>query len=81
MSWKRLQDTFARGLEDFLKTSSKRPEGILKMCWTRFLIPLEDVSKKPWSCLGKTSWRRLEDAFARRLNDVLKTSWRCAEDV
>ena len=30
-----------------------------------------------WKHLCKTSWRCLVDAFARRLEDVLKTFWRC----
>ena len=29
----------------------------------------------------KTPWRYLEDAFARRLEDVFKTSWRRLEEV
>ena len=45
--------------------------------------------KASWRRLCKTSWRCLEDVFARRLVDVLKTSWRglgktswrCLEDV
>ena len=34
-----------------------------------------------WWYVFKTSWRCLQDVFARRLEDVLKTSWRCLEDV
>ena len=32
--------------------------------------------KKSWRHLCKTSWRCLEDAFVRPLEDVLKMSWR-----
>ena len=53
------------------------------------MIRLEDVLKMSWRRFCKTSWRCLEDVFARRLEDVLKTfwrrlgktSWRCLEDV
>ena len=58
MSWKRLEDIFARRLEDVLKTF-----------WRR----LEDVLKTFVQGVLKTSWKRLEDALARRLEDVLKT--------
>ena len=71
MSWKRLEEIFARRLEDVLKMSWRR---FCKTSWRR----LEDVLK--------TSWRRLEDvwprriywSWSRRLEDVLKTS---SEDV
>ena len=29
----------------------------------------------------KTSWKRLEDIFARRREGVFQTSWRCLEDI
>ena len=61
MSWRCLEDVFARRLEDVLKTFW-RHLGMLS--WRR----LENVLK--------TSWRCLEDVFARRLEDVLKMSWR-----
>ena len=41
--------------------------------WPRQTVYLDYVS---WKHLCKTSWRRLEDIFARRFEDVLKTSWR-----
>ena len=34
-----------------------------------------------WWYVFKTSWRCLQDVFARRLEDVLKTSWRRLENV
>ena len=34
-----------------------------------------------WSYALKTSWKRLEDIFERRLEDVLKMSWRCFEEI
>ena len=54
--------------------------------WPRQTVYLDYAS---WKHLCKTSWRRLEDIFARRisktswrcLEDLLKTSWRCFEDV
>ena len=77
MSWKRLEDIFARRLQDVLKTFlqdflitfwrcledilPRRLEGVLKMSWRRFQNVL------------KTSWRCLENIFPRRLEDVLKT--------
>ena len=77
MSWKRLEDIFARRLQDVLKTFlqdflitfwrrledilPRRLEGVLKMSWGRFQNVL------------KTSWRCLENIFPRRLEDVLKT--------
>ena len=73
MSWKRLEDIFARRLEDVL---ARRLENVLKTSWR----PLENTLK--------TYCRCLEDVFGRRLGktscqeyvglerDVLKTSWR-----
>ena len=77
MSWKRLEDIFARRLQDVLKTFlqdflitfwrcledilPRRLEGVLKMSWGRFQNVL------------KTSWKCLENIFPRRLEDVLKT--------
>ena len=34
-----------------------------------------------WWYVFKTSWRCLQDVFARRLEDVLKRSWKRLEDV
>ena len=75
----RLQDIFARRLEDVLKTSSRRLQDALKTFWRR----LEDVSQD----VLKMSWRYLKDVFktsCRRLENVLKrlgkTSWRRLED-
>ena len=42
------------------------------------MIRLESVLKTSLQDVFKTSWRCLEDDFARRL---VKTSWRCLEDV
>ena len=39
------------------------------------------ICETSWRCLGKMSWKRLDDVFARRLENVLKTSCRCLEDV
>ena len=76
----RLEYIFARRLEDVLKTSSKRLQDFLKVCWRRFSRRVEDVLKTSWRCLEdilKTSWRFLEDV----LQDVLKTSWKRLENV
>ena len=59
-------------LENVLKISL---QDVLKMSWRRFSRCLEDVLKTSWNVL-KTSWRCLEDVFARRLENVLTTSWR-----
>ena len=71
-------------LEDVLKTSSKRLEDVLEMSSRHFC-------RMPWKFfeyLVKTSSqdvlkmsRCLEDVFARRLEDILKTSWKRLEDV
>ena len=39
------------------------------------------VFKTSWRCLQDVFARRLEDVLARRLEDVLKTSWRRLENV
>ena len=90
MSLKRLEDIFARRLEDVLKTSSKRLEDTLKTfvqeILQRFWRRLEDVLARRLQDIFKTSWRRLknvlkrswrflEDIFSRHLENVLKTSW------
>ena len=41
---------------------------------------LENVLKRT-VYLDNTSWKRLEDIFGRRLEDVLRTSWRRFEEV
>ena len=75
----RLESVLKASLQDVLKTSSKRLEGVLKMSWS-----LEDVLKTFWRRLEnvlkmflqdvlKKSWRSFDDALARRLEDVLKT--------
>ena len=61
-----LENVLKRSLQDVLKTSSKRLEYVLKISWRR----LENVLKASWRCL--------EDVFARRLENILKTS---SEDV
>ena len=64
--WRCLQDVFARGLEDVLKTSWRR---LCKTsCWC-----LEDVLK--------LSWRRLENVLKTFLQEVLKTFWNYLEDI
>ena len=39
------------------------------------------VLKTYWRDLCKTSWKRLEDVFARHSEDIFKTSWRRLENV
>ena len=51
MSWKHLEDIFARHLENLLKTS-----------WRLF----QNVLKMHLQAVFKTSWRRLEEVFWRR---------------
>ena len=67
MSWRCLQDVFARRLENVLKISSRRLEEV-------FARRLEDVLKTSWRRYSKTSWRRLESVFKTSWN-FLKTSW------
>ena len=82
MSWKRLEDIFARRLQDVLKTSSKRLEDVLKTF-------LQDVLKTSWQDVLKMSWRRLEDVLKTSWRHMtkanifvlIKTSWRRLEDV
>ena len=85
-SWRCLEDiwsrriywSWSRRLEDvFWRRMSKANIFVLvKMPWKRF----EDVLKAFSKCL-KTSWRCLEDVFARSLEDALKTSWKCLEEL
>ena len=42
---------------------------------------LVNKTRLTWWYIFKTSWRCLQDVFARRLEDVLKTSWRHLENV
>ena len=85
MSWRRLEDVFARGLEDIFKASWRCLEDSLKMFLQEVL---KTSSKHLEGVLIKTSSRRLEDVFWRCITqfkmsseDVLP-SWRCLfEDV
>ena len=77
--WKSLEDIFARGLEDVLKTSWRHLENVSKTSWRH-------VGKTNILFLTKTSWRRLEDVLWRRkakgnIFVLIKTSWRRVEDV
>ena len=81
-----------RRLEHVLKTSwrhncKKSCKHVLKTSWRRFARHLEDVlrmswrrfRKTYWKCVFKTSSRRLVRRKVlrwRRLEDVLKTSWK-----
>ena len=68
-------------------TPQKRFEYVSKTSWERVnknSLTLLYVLKKSWwrlQNLLKTSWRCLEDIFARCLEDVLKTSWKRLEDI
>ena len=89
MSWKRLEDIFARSLEDDWQTSWRRLEDVLKMSrrlfcktsWRRFedvlAKHLEDVLKTFLQNILKTSWQDVLKTPGRRLENVLMTSWRC----
>ena len=57
-------------------TSQKRTEYVLRMSWRC----VNNNSLTWWYDL-KTSWRSLEDIFPRRLEDILKMSWRNFEKV
>ena len=46
-------------------------------CVNKNILTRRYVLKRSWRHLCKTSWRRLQ----RRLQNVLKTSWRCLEDI
>ena len=77
--WKRLEDIFARRLEDVLKiswicsckTSWRRFEDVLKMSWRR----LQNFLKTSWQDVLKTYG---QDKYIGLDQDVLKTS---SEDV
>ena len=45
------------------------------------MIPLEDVLKTSRRCLEDVFARRLENVLKTLLQDVLKTSWKSFEDV
>ena len=74
----RLENILKISLQEVLKTSRRRLQNVLKMSWRHFCKT---------SCYGKTSWRRLEDVWPRRMywswprrllkmktEDVFKTS-------
>ena len=81
-SRKRLEDIFARSIQDVFKTSWRRLEDILKTFFKTSWRYLEDVFQD----VLKTSWRRLEDvwprwiywSWPRRLEDVF---WRRKAEV
>ena len=75
----RLEDVFARRLEDVLKTSLKRLEDVLKMSGRHFSRRFEDVLKtfrRRLEGVLKTFWRSLQIILETSWQDVLKRSWR-----
>ena len=87
MSWKRLEEIFARRLQDVFKTSWISLESVLKTSW-RYL---EDVFTRRLEDVLKTSWQDIlitydQDDYAGLNQDVLKTSsededeWRLHQD-
>ena len=65
-------------------TSQKRVSHVSKTSWKRVHINSLTwwyVFKTSWRHLCKTSWIRFEDVLARRLEDVLKMSWKRCKDV
>ena len=88
----RLKDvlkTFWRRLENILKLSCGH---LCKTPWRHFSKGLEvalvrvlkNILKIPWRLLQNVfnmPWRSPEDIFARLFEDVLKTTWKCLEDV
>ena len=78
-----------------LSTSRKRVEYVFRTPWRNLEVVLtrtfwlDDTTWRRLEDPLKTSWRCLEDIFARSFEDVLKTSWtcfckafwRCLEDV
>ena len=87
MSWKRLEDIFARRLQNIFRTFWRCLKDILllKTSWGSLSKKSEDVLKTSWRHLEdvlKTCFaRHLEGVFARRLENVWKTSWKRPEDV
>ena len=71
MSWRCLEDIFARRFEDVLKTSWKRLNK----------ASCKNVLQKCFQDIFKTSSRCLVDVLKTFLQDVLKTPWRRFEDV
>ena len=81
----RLENVLKISLQDILKMSWRRLQNVFKTSWGRheevLKTSLQDVLKTSWRCLGKASWRRLEDiwprwiywSWIRRLEDVF---WR-----
>ena len=80
--WKRLEGVLIKTnifplIISLQKTSSRRLEDILsKTNIFVIVIRLRDVFKTPSSRLSKTSWRRLEDALERCLEELLKKVFR-----
>ena len=74
----RLKNVLKASLQDVLKMSRRRLENVFKTSWRH----LQDAwwRRICWSWL-KTSWKCLEEAFPRTLEDVLNTFWRRLEDV
>ena len=78
MSWRCLEDVFAKRLEDVFKTFL---QDVLKTSWKR----LEDVCKTNILVLIQTSWKRFQDVFWRSMTKanifvLTKTSWRRLEE-
>ena len=70
--WRRTEDVFSITFFCLSRRTSSR-----RNCKTSSWRCLEDLFKKTWRRhLGSKSWRRLEDVLRRRLEDILKTSWR-----
>ena len=83
MSWRRLEDVFARRLEGVLKMSWKRLEDVFAKRLEDFLARrLENVLKTSWRHMTKTNilvlikrpWRCLENVFCRRISNISKAN-------
>ena len=79
---RRLEDVLRRRLEDVLKTSWRRFQGlsknVLKTSWKTKKCYAEDVLNTSWRHVLKTSWRHVLKTSSRHLEDI---SWRRLQDV
>ena len=75
-SWRRFEEFFNITWQEVLKMSWIRLQDVLKMSWRRFCKRLENKLNTSWrrmtktNILIKTSWKRLEYVFWRRIIKV-----------
>ena len=84
----RLENVLKTSLQDVLKISWIRLEGVFKTSWRHLedvlKTFLQDVLKTFWRRFEdtlKTFWRRLQEVLERLLEDVLKMYWKRLKNI